>query len=83
MTLKDLRQGHTAVIRRLAGGRGFIQRLNGFGLHPGSRIALLRAAPFQGPLLLEDLRSGTHIMVGRGMADRIEIEEVTDGAAPG
>ncbi|MBN2297528.1 MAG: ferrous iron transport protein A [Deltaproteobacteria bacterium] len=73
MRLLDLKQGDTAVIDRINGGAGMRFRMDGFGLREGKRIRLIMAAPFRGPLLLEDLGSGARIMIGRGMAETVEV----------
>ena len=73
MRLLELTQGDTAVIDRINGGAGMRYRMDGFGLREGKRIRLIMAAPFRGPLLLEDLGSGARIMIGRGMAESVEV----------
>ncbi|HOO44802.1 MAG TPA: FeoA family protein [Deltaproteobacteria bacterium] len=73
MRLLELKQGDTAVIDRINGGAGMRYRMDGFGLREGKRIRLIMAAPFRGPLLLEDLGSGARIMIGRGMAESVEV----------
>jgi len=71
--LLELKQGDTAVVNRLNGGRNMRARMDGFGIREGKRIRLLRSAPFSGPLLVEDLSSGARIMIGRGMAEHVEV----------
>jgi hypothetical protein len=34
---------------------------------------VVRAAPFRGPLLIEDISSGARTMIGRGIASHVEI----------
>ncbi|MGC9324778.1 MAG: FeoA family protein [Desulfomonilia bacterium] len=79
MKLLDLKQGTAAIVHRLIGGRQFRARVAGFGIHEGSRIRLIKAAPFHGPLMVEDITSGARIMIGRGMASQIEVlcEKIT------
>jgi len=45
----------------------------GFGIHEGKIIRLIKAAPFHGPLLIEDTASGARTMIGRGMAGTVEV----------
>lgn len=71
--LAGMSEGSSALIVRIMGGKHMRARLAGLGLHEGSRIRLLRAAPFSGPLLVEDLMSGARVMIGRGMASSIEV----------
>ena len=73
MTLEEIGEGAVAGVVRFHGGRRMIERLQSFGVHVGSTLRVLKAAPFRGPLLVEDLRSGARFMIGRGMASRIEI----------
>lgn len=73
MKLLDLKQGDTAIIEKINGGKNMRFRMDGFGLREGKRIRLIMAAPFRGPLLLEDIESGARIMIGRGMAKTVEV----------
>ncbi len=73
LKLPELKQGDIAVVDRLNGGRKMRARMDGFGIREGKRIRLLRSAPFSGPLLVEDLSSGARIMIGRGMAEQVEV----------
>jgi len=73
LKLLDLKQGDTAIIHRLTGGRCMKARMDGFGIREGTLIRLIMAAPFHGPLLVEDVESGARIMIGRGMAESVEV----------
>jgi Fe2+ transport system protein FeoA len=73
--LSDMREGHSAVIARITGGRRLRERMAGLGLHAGSRIRLVRAAPFSGPLLVEDPATGIRVMIGRSMASSVEVTD--------
>lgn len=73
LKLLDLKQGDTATIHRLTGGRCMKARMDGFGIREGTLIRLIMAAPFHGPLLVEDVESGARIMIGRGMAESVEV----------
>jgi Fe2+ transport system protein FeoA len=72
-TLLELKRGETAVIIRLNGSRGMLSRMAGFGIRKGKRIRLIRAAPFHGPILVEDVSSGARMMISREMAGTIEV----------
>jgi Fe2+ transport system protein FeoA len=52
--------------------------MNSFGLYEGGRVRVVRAAPFAGPLLIEDAGNGARIMAARGMAAQVEVREVAD-----
>jgi Fe2+ transport system protein FeoA len=51
---------------------GFIQRLMDLGLTPGAKVAVIKSAPFNGPL--EILVRGSRIALGRCVASRINVE---------
>lgn len=63
-------------IRGLNGGRRFVERLNSMGIHVGMRIKVVRRAPFGGPVLIEGVDSPVRVMIGYGMAQKIEVEAV-------
>ena len=53
-------------------GWGFEKRLNDMGLTPGTRVTVVKSAPFHGPL--EILVRGSRLALGRGMAERVFVE---------
>jgi len=53
-------------------GWGFEKRLNDMGLTPGTRVTVVKSAPFHGPL--EILVRGSRLALGRGIAERIYVE---------
>jgi ferrous iron transport protein A len=76
--LSQLRPGETGVIvsiQALTNHRhhrhvwGFQRRLEDMGLTPGTRIMVVKSAPFHGPI--EISVRGSRLAIGRGMADRI------------
>jgi DtxR family Mn-dependent transcriptional regulator len=81
--LTSLRDGETAIVTsiKMACGKGrgrgwgFAKRLMDMGLTPGTRVIVVKSAPFHGPL--EILVRGSRIALGRGVAERIfaEIEK--------
>jgi ferrous iron transport protein A len=73
VTLLDLREGSIAEIAALRGGAALAERLHAHGFFPGSKVRLVKAAPFHGPLLVEDVSTGARVMIGRGMAGTIEV----------
>jgi Fe2+ transport system protein FeoA len=75
LTLLELKEGDTAVISRISGGKGVLSRMAGLGLHEGKTIRVVQAAPFRGPLLIEDVLSGARTMIGRGVASHVEIRD--------
>jgi Fe2+ transport system protein FeoA len=73
MSLLDLKAGDIACVLSLSGGHEMARRLADFGLHPGRRVRVVQAAPFKGPILVEDMASGARVMIGREMARRVEV----------
>jgi ferrous iron transport protein A len=78
--LSQLRPGETGVIVSIQAltiqhrhhrrhGWGFQRRLEDMGLTPGTRIMVVKSAPFHGPI--EISVRGSRLAIGRGMADRI------------
>ena len=78
--LTALRDGETGILTsiRTSHGRGrgrgwgFEKRLMDMGLTPGTRVTVVKSAPFHGPL--EILVRGSRLALGRGMAERIFVE---------
>jgi len=48
---------------------GFQKRLEDMGLTPGTKVTVVKSAPFHGPIELQV--RGSRLAIGRGMADRI------------
>jgi Fe2+ transport system protein FeoA len=77
--LSDLKPGERGVIvsiqvltRRRHHRRrswGFQKRLEDMGLTPGTRVMVVKSAPFHGPI--EIYVRGSRLAIGRGMAERI------------
>lgn len=53
-------------------GQRFIKRLMEMGLTPYTKVMVIKAAPFRGPV--EILVRGARLALGRGMAERIIVE---------
>jgi DtxR family Mn-dependent transcriptional regulator len=78
--LATLKDGETGIVSFIKAGRGadwgggwgFEKRLMDMGLTPGTRVTVVKSAPFQGPL--EILVRGSRLVLGRGMAERIFVE---------
>jgi len=58
----------------LCGGPGMQARLSQLGFLPGSRVRIVRTAPFHGPLLVEV--EGREIVLGHGVARHILVEKI-------
>jgi ferrous iron transport protein A len=70
--LADLRPGEEGVIVSITGGRGALQRLVDLGLTPGTKVSVIKASPFHGPL--EITVRGSDLALGRGVAMKILVE---------
>lgn len=74
--LTALKKGETATVAFIGVGHGrgggFEKRLTDMGFTPGTRIAVVKSAPFHGPF--EVLVRGSRLALGRGMAKRIFVE---------
>jgi len=78
--LTSLKKGESGIIAsikanprgRRGGGWGFHKRLMDMGLTPGTKITVVKSAPFRGPI--EVYVRGSRLALGRGMAARIFVE---------
>lgn len=74
--LTALRYKETGTVKSIKSGRGrgrgFEKRLMDMGLTPGTKVTVVKSAPFRGPL--EILVRGSRLALGRGMAERILVE---------
>jgi Fe2+ transport system protein FeoA len=65
-----MRHGHIKQWHGREGG--FEKRLMDMGFTPGTRVTVVKSAPFHGPF--EILVRGSRLALGRGMAERIFVE---------
>jgi Fe2+ transport system protein FeoA len=85
LRLTELRDGENGVITSIKVGQGeqgkrrrarrgwrFRRRLEDMGLTPGTRVRVVKSAPFNGPL--EIYVRGSRLAIGRGMAERIFVD---------
>ncbi len=78
--LTALKAGETATIVSIdaffgkgCGKRwGFEKRLMDMGLTPGTKVTVVKSAPFHGPI--EILVRGSRLVLGRGVAERVLVE---------
>jgi len=74
--LTALKAGESGIVTSIRGGHGrgwgFEKRLMDMGLTPGTRVTVVKSAPFHGPF--EILVRGSRLALGRGMAERIFVE---------
>jgi len=88
LRLSDLKDGESGIIisirahrrtgrgqhRRAARAWGFRKRLEDMGLTPGTKVTVVKSAPFRGPV--EIYVRGSRLAIGKGMAARIFVEVV-------
>jgi len=78
--LSQLKPGETGVIVSIQAltrhhrhhrrhGWGFQRRLEDMGLTPGTKVMVVKSAPFHGPVEIHV--RGSRLAIGRGMAERI------------
>ena len=73
-TLIDLKQGQGATIVSIFGGRRAALRLADLGLTPETKIKVITAAPFAGPIEIEF--RGSKLALGRGIASKILVKPI-------
>lgn len=73
LTLDSVGNGRRVRVVRVHGGRRLVHRIATLGLVPGSVVTVLRN---RGPAIVS-LR-GTRMVIGRGAAQAIELEEVDE-----
>ena len=72
MPLTMINEGRIVILREILGGMGIRRRLTDMGLRPGSRIRIVsnsRCGPFVVGI------GETRLMLGRGMAQKIMVED--------
>jgi Fe2+ transport system protein FeoA len=79
-SLTSLKNGESGIIIQIRDnpgkGRrrrwGFQRRLEDLGLTPGTKVVVVKSAPFNGPVEIQF--RGSTLALGRGMAERILLE---------
>jgi Fe2+ transport system protein FeoA len=79
MTLLDLRENEVAEIAKLPSDFALCSRIEALGLFTGKKIRFIKAAPFSGPLLVEDELSGARVMIARSTARQIRVHQEPPG----
>ncbi|MDZ7371269.1 MAG: ferrous iron transport protein A [candidate division KSB1 bacterium] len=80
MTLDKFKTEQKLRIVRISGGHGTRQRLYQLGLFEGTAIIVKQNSRLGGPLLIEC--NGSRIALGRGMAQKIDVEEIESDVIP-
>jgi DtxR family Mn-dependent transcriptional regulator len=74
LALSELKSGQMGKIQFIRGGHNVLQRLLDMGLTPSTKIMLVKAAPFDGPI--EVSVRGSKLAIGRGIASKVFVEPV-------
>ncbi|OQY32122.1 MAG: hypothetical protein B6241_11850 [Spirochaetaceae bacterium 4572_59] len=72
MSLSELEPGKCAIVESILGGKYLRQKLVNLGMIPGSEVRVIRANKM-GPMVLDV--QGSQIMIGQGMAKRINVKQ--------
>ncbi len=72
IALSELKEGQTGRISFIRGGHNVLQRLLDMGLTPSTKITLIKAAPFEGPIQV--LVRGSKLALGRGIASKVFVD---------
>lgn len=75
-SLRLARAGEWVKITGFTGRRGFLDRINGIGLHIGARVQVL-SNPMNGKLLIG--HGATRLFLGGGMAHKIRVVGIEGG----
>lgn len=76
--LAMLKEGKTGIVISVKSGYGhgagwgLKKRLMDMGITPGTKVTVVKSAPFHGPM--EIIIRGYRLAIGRGMAERIFVE---------
>lgn len=74
MQLLNAHDGQWVRVTGFLGGARLEKKLGQLGLLPGDCVHILRHAPFGGPIMIDV--EGRAIALGRGIAAKIEVEEI-------
>lgn len=72
MQLIDISAGKSAKVVNIYCGRGMKNRFAAIGIYPGTILKVLKSSP--GPMIVEV--SGMRLALGKGLASKIEVEEI-------
>jgi DtxR family Mn-dependent transcriptional regulator len=72
ISIRQLKEGACGKISFIRGGHSVVQRLSDMGLTPGTRVTVVKSAPFHGPI--EILVRGSRLALGRGVSETIFVE---------
>jgi ferrous iron transport protein A len=79
LTLEQVVPGGSVVVGKVGGARSFRRRLMELGIIPGTRVEVLRVAPFGDPMELS--ARGCNLSIRATEAAQVEVEWVSEAAA--
>lgn len=79
--LSRMLAGVEGVIRVIEGGYGLQKRLAYLGLRVGKTVKKIASEPLKGPVVVEV--DGTHVAIGRGVAEKILVEVLDENTFDG
>jgi Fe2+ transport system protein FeoA len=68
--LSTMARGHTGILKNVEGGHGMVHRLAEMGVRKGTALRVIQRS---GPVIVEV--SGHRLVIGRGMAERMWVED--------
>jgi len=78
MSLAQAPRGQSLKIVSIRGGEGVRRRLFALGFHAGDLVEVNAQGIFRGPFLINNLTSDISVALGRGIAQKIQVEVVSD-----
>jgi Fe2+ transport system protein FeoA len=76
INLIEAPSGAQLRIKDIKGGHGVRRRLFALGFHKDDIVELDSRSIFHGPVLIRNISTDTSIAIGRGIAQKIMVEEV-------
>jgi len=73
-SLVELHPGEKGIVAFALGGYGLVRRLADMGLTPGTEVAVVRNAPFRGPV--EVAVRGVSLALGYGIASKVFVKRL-------
>ena len=74
ISLASLQEGRKAKIISIEGGYGFVRNLRARGIREGKIVEIVAKHPLRGPIVVSI--EGRETTLGRGMAEKIIVEEI-------
>jgi|DewCreStandDraft_4_1066084.scaffolds.fasta_scaffold428126_2 ferrous iron transport protein A len=76
ITLQQLDKLKTGKVIEIRGGNGLRNKLDGLGIRQGCIVKKISPTGFPGPIIIKI--GNTQVAIGKGMAEKIIIEEINE-----